>query len=62
MEQGVPDLSEFGDVYEYGFGLGSDQPPTSGIIKKEAQRKIIYQMSPQEVSVLKSNVNEKVST
>lgn len=50
--QGVPDLSSFGDVYELGFGLGPDQPPTSAIVKKEFQRKIIYQLSPQEDSTL----------
>lgn len=49
-KQGVPDLSEYGDVYELGFGLGHDQPPTSALIKKEFQRKIIYHMSPQEVN------------
>ena len=49
VKQGVPDLSQFGDVYELGFGLGPEQPPTSAIVKKEFQRKIIYQMSPQEV-------------
>ncbi|KAK2637230.1 hypothetical protein Ddye_032022 [Dipteronia dyeriana] len=53
FKHGAPDLSGFGDdVYELGFGLGSDQPPTSAIIKKEYQRKIIYQMSPQEDSTL----------
>ncbi|KAK3230323.1 hypothetical protein Dsin_002204 [Dipteronia sinensis] len=53
FKHGVPDLSGFGDdVYELGFGLGSDQPPTSAIVKKEYQRKIIYQMSPQEDSTL----------
>lgn len=50
VEQGVPDLSEFGDVCEIGFGMGPDQPPTSLLIKKEFQRKIIYHMSPQEVN------------
>jgi pimeloyl-ACP methyl ester carboxylesterase len=44
----VPDLSEYGDVYEYGFGLGADEAPTSAVIKKEFQRKIIYHMSPLE--------------
>lgn len=49
-KQGIPDLSAFGDdVYQLGFGLGADQPPTSAIVKQELQRKIIYQMSPQEV-------------
>ncbi|KAE8682253.1 Methylesterase 17 [Hibiscus syriacus] len=52
VKQGVPDLSQFGDVYELGFGLGAEQPPTSAIVKKELQRKIIYQMSPQEDSTL----------
>lgn len=48
--QGMPDLVEFGDdVYDLSFGLGLDKPPTSGVIKKEYQRKIIYQMSPKEV-------------
>ncbi|CAN6569109.1 unnamed protein product [Malus baccata var. baccata] len=52
FKDGVPDLSEFGDVYELGFGLGSDKPPTSAIVKKEFQRKILYQLSPQEDSTL----------
>ncbi|KAL6131732.1 PREDICTED: methylesterase 17 [Fragaria vesca subsp. vesca] len=52
VKDGVPDLSEFGDVYELGFGLGANQPPTSGVVKKDFQRKIIYQMSPQEDSTL----------
>ncbi|KAL6980886.1 Methylesterase 17 [Sarracenia purpurea var. burkii] len=52
VKDGVPDLSEFGDVYELGFGFGHDQPPTSALIKKEFQREIIYQMSPQEDSTL----------
>ncbi|PIA59690.1 hypothetical protein AQUCO_00400527v1, partial [Aquilegia coerulea] len=51
---GVPDLSEFGDVYDLGFGLGTQQPPTSSVIKKKLQRKIIYQMSPLEDSILAS--------
>ncbi|EXB93425.1 hypothetical protein L484_002055 [Morus notabilis] len=48
VKDGVPDLSEYGDVYELGFGLGNDKPPTSAVIKKEFQRKIGYHMSPQE--------------
>lgn len=50
----MPDLSGFGEkneVYDIGFGLGEDHPPTSLMIKKEVQRKIIYQLSPQEVSL-----------
>ncbi|KAK6945693.1 Alpha/beta hydrolase fold-1 [Dillenia turbinata] len=53
VKLGVPDLSEFGDnVYEFGFALGPEQPPTSAIIRKEFQRKILYHMSPQEDSTL----------
>lgn len=48
-KQGIPDLSEYGDVYDLRFGLGNDQPPTSAVIKKEFLRKIGYHMSPQEV-------------
>ena len=50
MLQGVPDLSDFGDVYELGFGLGPDKPPTSAIIRKEFQQRILYQLSPLEVT------------
>jgi len=53
VKQGVPDLSEFGDVYELGFGLGEDKPPTSALVKKEFQRKIIYPLSPHEVCIQK---------
>ncbi|XP_066333210.1 methylesterase 17-like [Miscanthus floridulus] len=28
-QQGAPDLSEFGDVYDLKFSLGDDRPPTS---------------------------------
>ncbi|KAF7147292.1 hypothetical protein RHSIM_Rhsim03G0154100 [Rhododendron simsii] len=52
VKDGIPDLSEYGDVYELEFGLGPDQPPTSALIKKEFQRKIVYQLSPQEDSTL----------
>eukprot|EP00257_Ricinus_communis_P017316 XP_015575728.1 methylesterase 17 [Ricinus communis] len=54
IQDGVPDLSSFGDVYEVGYGLGSEQPPTSAIVKKQFQRLIIYQMSPREDSTLAS--------
>lgn len=54
VKDGVPDISEFGDVYELGFGLGFDHPPTSALVKREYQRKIIYQLSPQEDSALAS--------
>ncbi|XP_047179102.1 methylesterase 17 isoform X2 [Vigna umbellata] len=52
LKDGVPDLSEYGDVYELGFGLGRDKPPTSALVKKEFQRKILYPLSPQEDSTL----------
>ncbi|XP_048231390.1 methylesterase 17 isoform X1 [Ricinus communis] len=52
IQDGVPDLSSFGDVYEVGYGLGSEQPPTSAIVKKQFQRLIIYQMSPQEALLI----------
>ncbi|XP_061356063.1 methylesterase 17-like [Gastrolobium bilobum] len=52
LKDGAPDLSEFGDVYELGFGLGHDKPPTSALVKKEFQRKIIYPLSPHEDSTL----------
>ncbi|XP_020229098.1 methylesterase 17 isoform X2 [Cajanus cajan] len=52
LKDGVPDLSEYGDVYELGFGLGHDKPPTSALVKKEFQRKIIYPLSPHEDSTL----------
>ncbi|KAJ8771126.1 hypothetical protein K2173_023451 [Erythroxylum novogranatense] len=52
LQDGVPDLSSFGDVYELGFGLGDQQPPTSAIVKKEFQRRIIYQMCPPEDGTL----------
>lgn len=40
-------MSEFGDVYEIEFG--PDRLPTTAVVKKEFQRKIIYNMSPLEV-------------
>ncbi|XP_059666861.1 methylesterase 17-like [Cornus florida] len=52
LKDGVPDLSEFGDVYDFEFGSGPDHPPTSLVVKKEFQRKIIYHMTPQEDSTL----------
>lgn len=52
LKDGIPDLSEFGDAYDVEFGLGADQPPTSAVVKKELQRKIIYHMSPPEDSTL----------
>ncbi|CAO2816061.1 unnamed protein product [Amaranthus hypochondriacus] len=54
LKDGVPDLSEFGEAYDLRFALGTDQPPTSFIIKKELQRQLLYQMSPLEDSALAS--------
>ncbi|KAI4382920.1 hypothetical protein MLD38_008814 [Melastoma candidum] len=51
---GLPDLSEFGDAYDLGFGLGSDHPPTSAVLKKSLQRKLAYHMTPPEDAVLAS--------
>lgn len=53
-KDGVPDLSEFGQAYDLGFGSGIDQPPTSAIVKKDLQRKILYQMSALEDCALAS--------
>lgn len=55
VKDGVPDVSEFGEfneVYDLWFGLGQDHPPTSVLVKKEFQHKLIYHMSPQEDSCL----------
>ncbi|KAK6121953.1 hypothetical protein DH2020_044307 [Rehmannia glutinosa] len=55
IKDGVPDLSGFGElneVFDIGFGLGQDHPPTTLMVKKELQRKIIYQLCPQEDSTL----------
>lgn len=49
IKQGVPDLSEFGDVQELRFEHGKDKPPTSAVMKKEFQREIVYYLSPHEV-------------
>lgn len=53
-KNGVPDLSEFGDVFQSEFKLGPNQPPTSAVVKKEFQRKIIYPMCPHEDATLAS--------
>ncbi|KAL6870598.1 hypothetical protein ACP4OV_014446 [Aristida adscensionis] len=49
IKDGVPDLSGLGDVYDLKFGLGKDRPPTSVALRKEYQRTILYQQTPQEV-------------
>jgi len=51
---GIPDVSEFGDVFDFEYGLGPDQPPTSGIVKKEIERELLYNMSPLEDVTLAS--------
>ncbi|XP_068668073.1 methylesterase 17 [Aristolochia californica] len=54
IKDGIPDLSQFGDVYELGFGLGPSAPPTSAMIRKEFQRKILYCQSSDEDTILAS--------
>ncbi|KAK4784137.1 hypothetical protein SAY86_018505 [Trapa natans] len=54
VKDGVLDLSVYGDVHVLGFRKGYDKYPTSILIKKEFQRSIMYQMSPQEDSTLAS--------
>ncbi|KAG5558183.1 hypothetical protein RHGRI_008190 [Rhododendron griersonianum] len=51
IKDGVPNLSEFGDPYDYGYGYGPDKPPTSALLKKEFHRDLIYQLSPPEALV-----------
>ncbi|KAL5991344.1 hypothetical protein ACLOJK_012251 [Asimina triloba] len=48
LQEGVPNLIEYGNVFEESFGLGHNLPPTSSKIKKEFLRKIFYQLSPVE--------------
>jgi hypothetical protein len=50
MEQGDPDVSEYGEVADLEYGMGLDQPPTSIIIKEEFQKRLLYHMSPKEVN------------
>ena len=50
MEQGEPDVSEYGEVADLEYGMGLDQPPTSIIIKEEFQKRLLYQLSPKEVN------------
>ncbi|XP_076897964.1 methylesterase 17-like [Bidens hawaiensis] len=54
IKDGVPDLSEYGDAYDLEFGLVVNQPPTSAIVKKELQRKLLYHMAPLEDYTLAS--------
>ncbi|KAG6752549.1 hypothetical protein POTOM_044790 [Populus tomentosa] len=52
MEQGDPDVSEYGEVADLEYGMGLDQPPTSIIIKEEFQKRLLYHMSTREVRYL----------
>ncbi|CAA0811006.1 Methylesterase 17 [Striga hermonthica] len=52
FQDGAPDLPE--EICEYWFGLGEDHPPTTTMVRKEYQRKIIYQLCPQEDTTLAS--------
>uniref|UniRef100_A0ACD5X0S7 Uncharacterized protein n=1 Tax=Avena sativa TaxID=4498 RepID=A0ACD5X0S7_AVESA len=54
IKDGVPDLSEHGDVFDLTFCLGLDRPPTSVALRPEFQRRILYQQSPQEDCALAS--------
>ncbi|KAL3565891.1 hypothetical protein D5086_033937 [Populus alba] len=54
FKDGDPDVSEYGEIADLEYGMGLDQPPTSIIIKEEFQKRILYQMSPKEDSVLAS--------
>ncbi|XP_015874663.3 methylesterase 17 [Ziziphus jujuba] len=56
VKDGRPDLSEYGDVNKFRYGMGPDQPPTSVILKDEFQRQILYHMSPLEDSILASTL------
>ncbi|ERN04216.1 hypothetical protein AMTR_s00077p00129560 [Amborella trichopoda] len=48
------DKEQFGDHWEFGFGLGPDKPPTSALFRRETQRELLYQLSPDEDSTLAS--------
>ncbi|CAO2820786.1 unnamed protein product [Amaranthus hypochondriacus] len=48
LKHGAPNLSQFGEVFDYGYGQGRDNPPTSVLFKKAIQRQVLYQMSPSE--------------
>ncbi|KAJ4977795.1 hypothetical protein NE237_008575 [Protea cynaroides] len=49
IQEGAPDT--FDDLK---FGLGSDRLPTSCFIRKDSQRKLMYNLSPLEDSILAS--------
>ncbi|XP_010931511.1 methylesterase 17 [Elaeis guineensis] len=51
---GIPDLEKYGDVYELTYGLGRGHSPTSMALRKEFQRRILYQLSPKQDSILAS--------
>ncbi|KAL2897994.1 Methylesterase 17 [Bienertia sinuspersici] len=48
IKDGAPHLSKYGEVFDYGYGQGHDNPPTSAILKKVVQREILYNKSPLE--------------
>lgn len=54
FKDGDPDLSSYGDIYEKEYGFGTDQPPTSVLMKEQFQRQIMYNMSPIEDAILAS--------
>nr|CAD1817460.1 unnamed protein product [Ananas comosus var. bracteatus] len=61
-KDGIPDISELGDIYVLNYGLGVDHPPTSAIMRKEFQRKLMYQLTPGEDSTLASMLLRPVPT
>lgn len=48
IKDGVPDFSEYGQVTEYTYALGSDQPPTSVAMKTKFLRMLLYNLTPDE--------------
>eukprot|EP01018_Ginkgo_biloba_P004362 Gb_12800 [translate_table: standard] len=49
--RGVPNLFE---EYEFKYGLGLNDPPTSAMFRKQVQRQLLYQLSPPEDAMLAS--------
>ncbi|XP_058075397.1 methylesterase 17-like isoform X3 [Magnolia sinica] len=45
------DKSEYRHAFEIWHGLGPDKPPTGVLMRKEFHRKLMYNMSPEEVYI-----------
>lgn len=56
----MPDWSEYGEVTEYSYGLGPDQPPTGVVTKEEFLKKLVYNLTPDEASKPKFVVDLKL--